>query len=157
MTRDPEAQRKAEDRMIQRALSVVRDRLRTVTASEPFTMPQHVKDYARLKLANKEHEEFHVLYLDVKNRLIAAEMAFTGTLHQTSIYPREVVKGALHHNAHAVIFLHNHPSGEPEPSEADKLITERLKQALLLVDVRVLDHIIVAGMRTMSFAEHGLL
>lgn len=119
--------------------------------------PQAVKQYLQLLLANRPYESFAVLFLDVKNRLIASEELFRGTLTHTSVYPREIVKAALAHNAAALIFAHNHPSGTPEPSAADRALTQALKQALALVDVRVLDHFIVAGHQVYSFAEHGEL
>ena len=119
--------------------------------------PQQVRDYLRLKLGGLAREVFVVLFLDAQNRVLAQEELFCGTLTQTSVYPREVVKRALHHNAGSVIFAHNHPSGVAEQSRADELLTAALKQALALVDVRVLDHFIVAGNATLSFAERGLL
>lgn len=123
-----------------------------------FASPGAVRDYLRLHLAGRPHEVFFALWLDAQNRLIAAEELFCGTLTQTSVYPREVVKKALGHNAAAVVLAHNHPSGLAEPSRADELLTRELKQALALVDVRVLDHFIVAGQsQPLSFAERGLL
>jgi DNA repair protein RadC len=122
-----------------------------------LSSPNAVRDFLRLKLAGIEREEFHVVYLDAQNRVIGAECLHAGTLTQTAVYPREVVKGALGHNAGAVIFAHNHPSGVAEPSRADELLTQALKQALALVDVKVLDHFIVAGVSSLSFAERGLL
>ena len=122
-----------------------------------LTTPESVRDYLRLFFAGQEHESFVVLFLDAQNRLIATNEMFRGTLTQTSVYPREIVKEALRHNAGAVIFSHNHPSGVTEPSRADEMLTTSLKQALALVDVRVLDHFIVAGATTLSFAERGLL
>lgn len=119
--------------------------------------PQAVKDYLCLSLGSLEHEVFMVLFMDARNRLLAADQLFRGTLTQTSVYPREVVKLALAHNAAAVILAHNHPSGAPEPSQADRFLTESLKQALALVDVKVLDHIIVAARQATSFAERGWL
>ena len=119
--------------------------------------PDAVRDYIRLLLIGKEYEVFAVLYLDAQNRVIEAEELFRGTLTQTSVYPREVVKRALHFNAAAVIFAHNHPSGVAEPSRADELLTSSLKQALAFVDVKVLDHFIVGGNSAMSFAERGAL
>lgn len=119
--------------------------------------PQQVRDYLRLKLGGLEREVFVVLFLDAQNRVQAHEELFCGTLTQTSVYPREVVKRALHHNAGSVIFAHNHPSGVAEQSRADELLTAALKQALALVDVCVLDHFIIAGNATLSFAERGLL
>ena len=117
--------------------------------------PQAVREYLRLLLGNQGHESFMVLFLDVKNRLIDSKEMFRGTLTHTSVYPREVVKQALACNAAGVMLAHNHPSGTPEPSEADLLLTRALTQALALVDVRVLDHFIVAGRQVHSFAEHG--
>lgn len=122
-----------------------------------LSAPEAVRDYLRLFFAGQEHESFVVLLLDAQNRLIAANELFRGTLTQTSVYPREIVKEALKHNSAAVIFSHNHPSGVSEPSRADEMLTSNLKQALSLVDVRVLDHFIVAGTSTLSFAERGLL
>jgi DNA repair protein RadC len=145
----------AHDAVIARALRIMESRLRYHDVV--LTSPQAVRDYLRLRIANREHEVFVALFLDSQNRLIAAEELFRGTLAQTSVYPREVVKAALKHNAAAVIFAHNHPSGIAEPSRADELLTQALKQALALVDCRTLDHIVVAGEKTTSFAERGLL
>lgn len=116
-----------------------------------------VKTYLRTKLAGFEHEVFAVLFLDSRHRLIDYVEMFRGTIDGASVHPREVVKEALRCNAAALILSHNHPSGNPEPSAADRALTARLKQALDLVDVRVLDHVIVAGDTTASFAERGLL
>ena len=127
-------------------------------ARDLLTTPAAVRDWLKLKLAGLDYEIFGALWLDSKNRLIAWEELFRGTLAQTSVFPREVVKRALAHNAAAVLLCHNHPSGVAEPSQADELLTQNLKQALALVDVRVLDHFIVAGTaRPLSFAERGLL
>ena len=122
-----------------------------------LSSPLAVRDYLRIHFAGQEYESFVTLFLDAQNRLIAAEEMFRGTLTQTSVYPREVVKSALRQNAAAVMFAHNHPSGVAEPSHADQILTQSLKQALALVDVKVLDHFIVAGTSTLSFAERGLL
>ena len=122
-----------------------------------FKSPQQVRDYLVLKLGSLTREVFLVLFLDTQNHLVATEEMFAGTLTQTSVYPREVVKRALHHNAASVIFAHNHPSGIAQQSQADELLTKQLKEALALVDVRVLDHFIVAGNNTLSFLERGLL
>ena len=124
-----------------------------------FNAPSSVKDYCAVLLADEmeQHEVFAAMFLNAQHQLLASEKMFRGTLTQTSVYPREVVKRALHHNAAAVIFCHNHPSGHAEPSRADAHLTAALKQALSLVDVRVLDHIIVAGQSCVSFAERGLL
>jgi DNA repair protein RadC len=124
-------------------------------AGETLSSPQAVRQYLQLLLARRPYESFVVLFLDVKNRLIAADELFRGTLTHTSVYPREVVKSALAHNAASVILAHNHPSGTPEPSAADHTLTLALKQALALVEVRLLDHFVVAGRHIYSFAEHG--
>lgn len=122
-----------------------------------FDSPAAVRHYLQLQLGAREHEVFCVLFLDSQNRLIVLEELFRGTLTQTSVYPREVVKQALAHNAGAVILTHNHPSGVLEPSRADELLTQTLKSSLQLVDVRVLDHIVVGRSACLSFAERGLL
>ncbi len=119
--------------------------------------PPKVREYLRLRIGQLPHEVFAALFLDAQNRLIDDEELFRGTLTQTSVYPREVVKRALARNAAAVIFAHNHPSGLAEPSRADELLTRTLREALALVDIRVLDHVIVAGAASVSFAERGLL
>src|SRR6266511_4178642 len=119
--------------------------------------PSATRDYLQLNFVGMEHEVFATLFLDAQNRLIAVEELFRGTLTQTSVYPREVVKRALAHNAAAVMFAHNHPSGIAEPSRADELLTQTLKQALALVEIKVLDHFVVAGKVVVSFAERGLL
>lgn len=124
---------------------------------DALNSPGAVRDYLRLLLNWQEHEIFVVIFLDARNRVIAAEEMFRGTLTQTSVYPREVVKAALKHNAAAVILAHNHPSGVPDPSQSDRLLTDTLKQALSLVEVRVLDHFIIAGAQTLSLAEQGLM
>lgn len=124
---------------------------------DALNSPRAVRDYLQLFLASRQQEVFVALFLDTQHRVIATEELFHGTLSQTSVYPREVVKRALSHNAAAVILAHNHPSGVAEPSSADELITSVLKQALALVDVCVLDHFVVAGGQTLSFAERGLL
>ena len=119
--------------------------------------PDAVRQYLRMQMGRQQHESFVVLFLDVKNRLLTMKEMFRGTLTHTSVYPREVVKAALTHNAASVMLAHNHPSGTAEPSEADLLLTRALVQALSLVDVRVLDHFVVAGSQVHSFAEHGQL
>ena len=124
---------------------------------DALNSPQQVRDYLCLKLGGLAREVFMVLFLDAQNRVIAQEELFAGTLSQTSVYPREVVKRALHHNAAAVILAHNHPSGVAEPSRADELLTKALKEALAMVDVRILDHFVVAGNVALSFAERGML
>jgi len=128
-----------------------------VRSGDALNSPRAVKEYLQLLLRGRQQEVFVALFLDAQHRVVASEELFHGTLTQTSVYPREVVKRALHHNAAAVIFAHNHPSGVTEPSQSDQLLTDALKQALALVDVRVLDHFIVAGVGCLSFAEKGLL
>ena len=146
---------KKELDVIARAIAILEDRARYNAIS--FAAPQAVADSLRLRVGGLEHEVFGVLWLDAQNRLIEAEELFRGTLTQTSVYPREVVKVALAANAGAAIFAHNHPSGCSEPSRADELLTQTLKSALSLVDVKVLDHFVVAGAEAISFAERGLL
>jgi DNA repair protein RadC len=119
--------------------------------------PQAVREYLVLKLGAYTKEVFLVLFLDTQNRLLATEEMFSGSLTETSVYPREIVKRVLHHNAGAVIFAHNHPTGNVKQSQADELLTKQLQQALALIDVKVLDHFIVAGNQTLSFSQKGLL
>ena len=126
-------------------------------AGDALTSPTAVRDYLRLILRGKEYEVFCCVFLDAQNRVIAVEELFRGTLTQTSVYPREIIKRALAHNAAALILAHNHPSGVAEPSQADRTLTRRLADALALVDVRVLDHFIVAGASSLSFMESGQL
>jgi DNA repair protein RadC len=147
------AQLKASFELARRALA------QDIAAKETvFSAPGMVRDWLRLKLAAQPHEIFMVLWLDAQNRLIKADELFSGTLTQTSVYPREVVKAALSQNAAAAILAHNHPSGVAEPSRADEALTRSLKEALALVDVKLLDHFIVAGnQQPLSFAERGLL
>ena len=122
-----------------------------------LSSPQAVRDFLRLKLQDRPHEVFVGVFLDAQNRVLAVEEMFRGTLTQTSVYPREVVKRALYHNAAALIFAHNHPSGIAEPSRSDEALTQALKQSLALVDVKVLDHFVIGAGAAMSFAERGLL
>ena len=139
-------------------LELARRSLREEIRRDPaLSSPDKVRDYLKMTLAHRQHEVFMALFLDAQNRLLTADELFRGTLTQTSVYPREVVKRALAVNTAGVIFAHNHPSGVAEPSRSDELLTASLKQALGLVDVRVLDHVIVAGSSTVSFAERGLL
>lgn len=152
----PTVARANDDAIVARALAILDARVRT---GPLFTSPAPLKDYLRLYFADATangREEFAVLFLDSQHRLIAAETMFRGTLSQTSVYPREVVRRALALNAAAVALAHNHPSGSPEPSRADELLTQTLKAALTLIDVRVLDHFIV-GDTVVSFAERGLI
>lgn len=143
-----------DDAVIDRALSILSRRIR---AMDNLSSPGAVRDYLRLLLSGREHEVFVVVLLDVQNRVLGCEELFRGTLTQTSVYPREIVKLTLSANAGAVIFAHNHPSGVCEPSRADELLTQQLKSALALVDVTVLDHFVVSGSGAISFAERGLL
>jgi DNA repair protein RadC len=122
-----------------------------------LSSPRAVKDYLRLRFADLQHEVFCLLYIDKRHRLIACEDLFRGTIDGASVHPREVVKAALRHNAASVICAHNHPSNCPEPSQADELITSRIKSALEIVDIRLLDHIVASAGDTVSMAERGLL
>src|SRR4029077_10536569 len=132
----------------------LKDEMRSASA---LTSPGAVRDYLRLAIAGREHEVFVCVWLDAQHRVISADELFRGTLTQTSVYPREIVKAGLKANAAAVIFAHNHPSGAAQPSQADELLTRNLKEALSLVDIKVLDHFVVAGTQAISFAERGLL
>ncbi len=143
-----------EQQVVAKALQIVGRKLHT---GQVFETPTAVKDYLCLKLGNLEHEVFAVMFLTTQHHLIAFEEMFRGTVAQTSVYPREVVKRALHYNAAAVILAHPHPSGVCEPSRADEYLTQTLKTALATIDVRVLDHIVVAGNQARSMAETGLL
>jgi len=142
------------DEVLQQARRVLSHRVRR---GATMSSPQAVKDYLRVQIGVLEHEVFCVLFLDTQHRIIALKQMFRGTVTQTSVYPREVVKESLALNAAALILAHNHPSGAAEPSRADEFLTQTLKSALALVDVRVLDHLIVAGADCESFAERGLL
>lgn len=141
-----------EDDVIYEAIAIYN---RYFARGESLDSPDKARDMLKLKLAPHEHEVFLCLFLDKQHKVIACEELFRGTIDSASVYPREVVKTALQYNAAALIFAHNHPSGIAEPSDADRAITEKLKQALSLVDIRVLDHFIV-GETVYSFAEHGL-
>lgn len=143
---------------LQAVLEMARRSLREqLVRGTALSSPQAVRDYLRLKLQDRPHEVFVGVFLDAQNHILAVEELFRGTLTQTSVYPREVVKRALHYNAAALIFAHNHPSGVAEPSRADEALTLALKQALSLVDVKVLDHFVIGAGAAMSFAERGLL
>lgn len=145
------AQLKASFELARRALA------QNLCERDVLGSPGAVRHWLQLHLATRPHEIFMALWLDNQNRLLASEELFRGSLSQTSVYPREVVKSALAHNAAAVILAHNHPSGVAEPSHADDLLTRSLKTSLAMVDVKLLDHFIVAGNTTLSFAEKGLL
>jgi len=140
--------------VVEMARRALREEMET---GDALNSPGAVRDYLQLLLRGRSQEVFMAIFLDAQHRVIAAEELFSGTLTQTSVYPREVVKRALHHNAAAVILAHNHPSGVAEPSQSDQALTDALKQSLSLVDVRVLDHFIVAAGACLSFAERGLM
>lgn len=140
--------------VIQLAASLLEDRLQ---GCEALTQPDDTKNYLSLRLGHLEHEVFGCLFLDNRHRVLCFEELSRGTIDQTSVYPREVVKAAIKCNAAAVILAHNHPSGVPEPSQADKRLTQRLKEALSLIDVRVLDHVVTGGVDAVSFVERGLI
>jgi len=148
----------AKSAQLAAVLELARRSLReNLQAGSALTSPGAVRDYLRLALGGRRHEVFVCIYMDAQHRVIDAAELFRGSLTQTSVYPREVVKAALAANAAAVIFAHNHPSGVAQPSQADELLTRQLKEALALVEIRVLDHFIVAGNQALSFAERGLL
>ena len=140
---------------IDAALTILDTRLRVPGAA--LESPDATKNYLRLQLAEKYQEVFAVLFLDNRHRVISFDTLFFGTIDGASVHPREVVRAAINHNAAAVILAHNHPSSVAEPSRADTQLTRRLTDALALVDVRVLDHIVVGGLETVSFAERGLI
>jgi len=142
-------------RTIKRALALLENHLREPGVA--FTSTSFARDWLRLQLAGLEREVFMVMFLDNQHRLLAHETLFSGSIASTSVHPREVVKAAMRHNAAAVILAHNHPSGFAEPSDADRYITARLKKALSLVDVRLLDHLIAGSHEMVSFTERGLL
>jgi DNA repair protein RadC len=144
-----------EDNITAKALAILKERIRTPGVS--ISSPDDTIRYLTLKLAECEHEKFCTMFLDNRHRLIAFKEMFHGTIDGASVHPREVVKLALQFNAAAVVFSHNHPSGDPEPSRADKQLTRRLTEALALIDIRVLDHVIIGGIQSVSFAGRGLL
>ena len=145
----------SENRAVYKALKILERKL--LIDETVFNSPGRVADFLMLKLGFEEREIFSVMFLDAQNRLIEYAPMFYGTVCESSVYPREVVKKALSLNAASVIFSHNHPSGKPVESEADKLLTKQLEATLKMVDVKVLDHIIVAGNKSLSFLEKGLL
>lgn len=151
---DPPPYMADEDAIIERALDILR---RRVHAGPVMNSPKTVRDFLTVRAAGLEHEEFAVVFLTSQHHVICVDTMFTGTLSQTSVYPREIVKAALRCNAGAVILTHNHPSGVPEPSRADEILTQTLKAALNMVDVRILDHIVTAGGASVSMAERGLI
>lgn len=151
----PDTRRQREDATIRRALNILSNRMRQ--PGELVNSPSMARNYVRLYAGQLEHEVFIVLFLDAAHRLIAREEMFRGGLTQCAVQPREVVKAALHYNACAVLLAHNHPSGRVDPSEADQRLTTALSQALALIDVRVIDHIIVTASESCSFADRGLI
>lgn len=154
---DAHQNRLLERRLLAAREILLRDLRKTLNTNSVFQSPRDLHDWLRLRCAHLEHEIFLVMYLTVQNQMIEIEEVFRGTLTQTSVYPREIVKGALLRNAAAVVLAHNHPSGGTQPSRADESLTHTLRAALALVDVRVLDHFIVAGTQTVSFAERGMI
>lgn len=149
------APQSADDAVVEQALRIIEARMRQ--GGPALSSPNHVGEYFRLRISHLEHEAFWVVLLDAQNRAIHMEELFRGTLTQTPVFPREVVKLALKHNAAGALFAHNHPSGTLDPSNSDVRLTETLKKALALIDVRVLDHFIVSPAGHLSFAERGLL
>ena len=148
---------KTEEEVIRAALNILEQRLEYLDPDAKMDSPNVVKPYLALELMGLEHEVFGCLWLNNRHNLIRNSIMFRGTIDCAAVYPREVVKEALGANAAAVIIYHNHPSGDPEPSTADRALTERLKTALGTVDIRLLDHIVVGGSKTVSFAEKGLI
>jgi len=144
----------SQDAVIQMALNILSQRN---AIGESIAQSSDAADYLRLKLSGYKNEVFCVIFLDRRHRILAFEELFSGTIDGASVYPRVVVQRVMEHNASAVVFAHNHPSGIAEPSEADKFVTKRLIDAMSLIDVRVLDHIVVGDSGTTSFAECGLL
>ncbi len=142
-----------EQDIINQAKSIL---LNSIKRGDALCSPQQTRDFLSMELSKEQAEVFGVLFLDNRNRVISFDRMFFGTIDGASVYPREVIKRALHHNAAACIFAHNHPSGVAEPSNADEQITKRLKDALAMVDIRVLDHFVI-GDTIVSFAERGLL
>ena len=146
---------RSEDATIKLALVILSGRLKE--PGDKFDSPRAVKEYLTLKLGTVEREVFGCMFMNTRNELVAYEELFYGTVDGAAVHPREVVKAAMRYNAASVFLFHNHPSQTTDPSEADKTITKRLNEALALIDVRVLDHLIVGGMNVLSFAEEGLL
>lgn len=144
------------EKLISRALRCLEDRLKYLTG-ETLNHSRHVRDYLRLKLAEEKNEVFSVLFLDNQHRLLAFEKMFFGTINESVVYPRTIIQKALEHNAAAIIAAHNHPSGNKNPSRADKEITSKLKTVMDAIDIKLLDHIIITSVDTYSFAEGGLL
>lgn len=155
MTKVPKLSKRAEEAVIAQALGILSTRVKRL--SNLMSDSSVVKKYLCLKLAHQEREVFGVLFLNIQNKLIADEVMFSGTLSHTSVYPREIIKRALRLNAAALILYHNHPSGVTTPTGSDNLLTESLKKAVLTVDIKIIDHIIVAANETYSYSEKGML
>ncbi len=145
----------SEEWLLDQALRILERRF--TRTGHALDSPSRSAEYFRMKLAHLAQEVFAVAYLDHHHRVLAAEILFTGTIDQCVVHPREVVRQGLRHNAAAVLFAHNHPSGLPEPSQADRALTERLREALALVDIRVLDHFVIGGTHWVSFADRRWL
>ena len=148
----PAASRKGEDETIAAAAEILRRRMARLGT---LANPEAATDFLKMRLAGLDHEVFFVMYLDTRHSILAAEIAFIGTIDGAEVHPREIAKQALHHNAAAIICAHNHPSNNPEPSAADRAVTARLKQALALIDVRLLDHFVVTQGSCTSLAARG--
>lgn len=148
----------AEDSVIREAITILEGRLRKANTTV-YDSPDAVKKYLYMRIAKEKSEKFCIMFLDTRHRMIAFEEMFSGTIDGASVYAREVVRAVIEKNAAAVILAHNHPSGDPDPSNADRRITERLVEALKLIDVRVLDHVVVGSTvgECVSFAERGLI
>lgn len=146
----------SEDEILEAAKDIVLKRL-NLAGPETFTDPAHVSDYLILNFKQQEHEQFGALFLDSKHKLIKNEVMFNGGINSAQVYPRVVAQSGLRHNAAAVIFYHNHPSGDVQPSQADRDLTVRLVKALQLIDVKVLDHFVVGGKETFSMASHQMI
>jgi len=145
-----------EEALIERALGILERRMKEKEADgSVFVSPTEVKAYLRIRLHGLKYETFGLMLLDTRNRLIEAREIFRGTVDESAVYPREVIREVMSANANAVIAYHNHPSGNPSPSEADRILTGKLREALELIDIKILDHIVVAGLDAYSFAENG--
>ncbi|OYV74879.1 MAG: DNA repair protein RadC [Chromatiales bacterium 21-64-14] len=149
-----DAKKTREDRLIKRAMRVLEQRM---NYGPVMQSPNVVREYLALRFSSQEREVFTCLFLDTRHRVLSCEDLFFGTIDGASVHPREIVKRALETNCAAVVIAHNHPSGNPEPSEADKALTRRLQDALGLIDIRILDHLVIGGAATVSFSERGLL
>ena len=153
-THNPQPQGISEEQVLQWAASILEARFRP---SNYLTNPAHTREYLKIVFAGETREQFGVIYMDNQHGIMGFEILFQGTIDSAAVYPREVVKAALKHNASAVILAHNHPSGSITPSSADQGITARISQALMTVDIRVLDHLVIGDQQMCSFAEQGLL